>query len=55
MAAENHVPQLSEGWLEDDFWQIIAEIDILLFLIGACIGVPCVHHCLLDHIIYYKQ
>ena len=31
MAADNHVPQLSEE-AEDNVWQIIAEIHILLFL-----------------------
>ena len=34
MAADNHVPQYSEGG-EDNFWQVIAETHILLFLKGA--------------------
>ena len=32
MAADNHVPQFSERGREDDFGQIITEMDILLFL-----------------------
>ena len=38
IAANNHVPQFPKGGGEDDFWRIITEIDILLFIWGASIA-----------------
>ena len=38
MAVDSQVLQFPEGGREDDFWQIIAKIYILLFLRGEPIG-----------------
>ena len=46
MAADIHVPQYPEGGHEADFWQTIAEINILLFLRESTrIGAPCLRYC----------
>ena len=48
-AASNHIPQFPERRREDNFWQIIAEMNILLFLKGARHArrsPPCVRHCM---------
>ena len=46
MAAEDYIPQIPEGRSEDNFWQMIVETDILLFLRGPAhrSPPPCVRH-----------